>query len=193
MQNGRREYAPCLHLATKQAASFTERNAGSSMRYPGCPAGRPPCRNRSAKHRQDNNAPHRNVTHCVALPTHLHSRSIPCILGCSPRIAHTFPCTPFPQRASWTMRPADAERFFGDFAPRERQPASPRPEAGSGSTPVCSATWGQLVCAAGLMRPTRAHGTRIMAIASIRLSPRIAHEPNFDRQPEGGERGSVSG
>ena len=109
---------------------------------------------------------------------------------------HTSPlprACPFSAARQLDHAACSAERFFGDFAPRERQPASPRPEAGSGSTPVCSATWGQLVCAAGLMRPTRAHGTRIMAIASIRLSPRIAHEPNFDRQPEGGERGSVSG
>ena len=42
--------------------------------------------------------------------------------------------------------PADAERVFGDFAPRERRPSCTRTGAGpdgrAGSTALCSAAWG---------------------------------------------------
>ena len=70
-----------------------------------------------------------------------------------------------PQRASRTTLPADAERVFGDFAPRERRPASPRTGAGpdgrAGSTALCSAARVPPACAAGIMRSTRAHGAGI--------------------------------
>ena len=75
-----------------------------------------------------------------------------------------------------TTLPADAERVFGDFAPRERRPASPRTGAGpdgrAGSMALRSAAWGPPACTAGLMLSTREHGTRIAAIADILLSPK---------------------
>ena len=91
---------------------------------------------------------------------------------------------PLPQRASTATLPADAERVFGDFAPRERRPASPRtgagPDSRAGSTALRSAARVPPACAAGIMRSTRAHGAGIAdhtRVAAVGLCPAVPRTP----------------
>ena len=84
--------------------------------------------------------------------------------------------------------PADAERVSGDFAPRERRPASPRTGAGpdgrAGSTALCSAARVPPACAAGIMHSTRVHGAGIAAMAAIRRSPQTHERGRVDRKED---------
>ncbi|MGB1597386.1 MAG: hypothetical protein ACPIOQ_31810 [Promethearchaeia archaeon] len=80
-----------------------------------------------------------------------------------------------PQRASRTTLPADAERVFGDFAPRERRPASPGQELARTAARAARLS----VQLPGRRRPAPPascvpHGCTALesrAMAAVRLSP----------------------